>query len=158
MMREQDSNPLDEELAAITDEILAGRTVPKPSEDNDLNLLIETVVRLKNTFSDSEEEAIAKENIRKAWQKDWQKIESVKNTNTKMKLHSHPIFYWLSQHKSQFAITVAVLLLLVVAAPFLIGTSPELSGSAGAILSSKFSILIVVFLFVVILIWGLKRK
>jgi len=156
MMREQDSNPQDEELAAITDEILAGGTVPKPSEDNDLNLLIETVVRLENAFSDSEEEAIAKENIRKAWQKDWQKIESVKNT--KMKRHSLPIFYWLSQHKFQFAITLSVLLLMVVAAPFLIGTPPELSGSAGAILSSKFSILIVVFLFVVILIWGLKRK
>ncbi len=157
MTRKDSPNYLDEEFAAAADDFFTSKLKTTGREDAELDALLNTLQQVDEAFADDAEER-ARERIRKSLQKAWfaeQELKSTKQQSFQSKLKN---FFWQNKRQTSLAFSFAMLLLFLVLTPFLLTSDPHMAGTAGAIISSKLSLLILGIFFVSILVLLTLKK
>ena len=155
MMRKEKFHPFDEEFAAAADDFFDGNIVRTDREDTELSMLLDTLERVDDAFSDAA--AIeAHQRIRKNLHKAWFEIESEKATQRPGVLAQFRAFFWRYQPQTRLAASFAMILLILVAVPSFFGSKPQVMGTAGTWLSSPIIMTIVLVGLVATLFWILR--
>lgn len=157
MTPKENIHPLDEEFAAATDAFFAGKLKEDAYEDAELNVLLNTLQKVDEAFTDGAEKQ-AKERIRRNLQKAWfseQEKKSVQKSSFRSKIRN---LFWMNKRQTSLAFSIAMILLILVVSPFLFSSEPNMAGTAGNISLSKTFILLISLALGSTLIWALSRK
>jgi len=154
MMFKKNTQHLDEEFAVAADDFFAGTIVRTDREDAELSVLLNTLERVDEAFNKSSE-AEARDRIRKNLRMAWFEIEAEKTAQGSGILAQLRDFFRQNRLSTRFAVSFAMILLILVAAPAFFGNQPEMAGTAGGRFSSPLFIVLLVGL-VSTLFWILR--
>lgn len=154
MTSKDDNNILDKQLAEFTDQLLAGNT-PQDVAIPELEALTKTVQHLHSAFGASDEIDNASKRVQNRVMAQWATVQQEK-TGAKSKRSS----WWkqINRQQMSLAVSLAVILLLVVATPWLLTSIPSTPGAAGAIKPGTAIGVGLIFLVITVLISRLRNK
>ena len=156
MMRKENTQHLDEEFAAAADEFLVGRIVKAEYEGTELFGLLNTLERVDKAFSVSAE-VEARERIRKNLRRAWFEVEAQKVDKRPSFFDQLRSFFLQNRQRTGFAVSFAMVLLMLVAAPFFFNNGASMAGTAGGLNKSALFNTILLVGLVSTLFWVLKR-
>jgi hypothetical protein len=159
MTRSNQSINQDEWLADFTDQILDGEgnnDLPTPGSDPEMRDLAETLLRLKNAFSKENPDPVLVKRMQAKVLEHW-RHEQQKKTRWSSLLQ----IGWLTQSRRQqfrmvFAV-IAIVVVLILAIPFLFTSGGPITASAGSEMSDAFLWIALVVL-VGSIVWLLRRR
>ena len=153
-MTEDKNTIMDDQLANFTDQLLAGNT-PQDMDDPELEALTITVKRLHSAFGENAETDADSERLQAQVMAHWTTLQQGKPHRQN---NRSPWWRKINRQRMSLAISLAVIILLVVAVPWLLTSTPSMPGAAGAAKSSTIIGIGIIIMVITVLIWRLNNK